>query len=397
MNEENINPSTRWRSLDSIPTSKHIEIIDTEILRIHGNKNYTIIKIYTDNGVTGIGETFPLKEQAELLSVYSEKIIGENPLNINQIRAKLPSEGNIGSAAAAGVEMALWDILGKIAGCPLHQLFGGAVRKNVRLYADVHAGHQVSIAPSKKPREVYTPQAYADACEEAVSMGYNILKIDLDVPQVKDKDTTSGHFDRREIKYRKRIIEKVRERIGDSVSVGIDLHRSLTPETVVRLSQEIEQFNILWLEDPVPEGDISSYAQLASDLSIPILSGEMVHNPNQLKRYMEPRKVDMMSIDISKTGVMDFREMENIMTRNTVPLVPGNNTGPFGTFAAVHMASVAQNLIALQHHGYRCDVWDDIAERTGSNLDLVTDGKVRLPKGNGIGLSLTTGNVTVHR
>lgn len=168
----------------------------------------------------------------------------------------LSGEGTIGGAtvtAISGIELALWDLIGRALNTPISTLFGGRLRESVRIYADCHAG------------ESHDPASYAERAREVVGAGFTAIKFDLDNPNPFTQDISNDPHPRRpwyepfnrtigaaELRWMVSVAEAIRGAVGDDIMLALDSHWKYAVPDAVRLAGALEPHNLLWLEDPVP-------------------------------------------------------------------------------------------------------------------------------------------------
>ncbi|MFP8958370.1 mandelate racemase/muconate lactonizing enzyme family protein [Natrialbaceae archaeon A-CW3] len=386
-----------WRDLtvteSARPPERDIKITDVERLVVRGNFPWSLIKVETDVGITGIGETFVGEESSDVAKRLRELLIGENPLDIGRLMDHLAGArtgtGAFGRSAFAGIEIALWDIKGKLLDVPVYELLGGKYRDEVRIYCDTHAGESLGEAQKHDPREVYTPESYARAARAVVEEGFTAIKFDLDVRTHRHVDTAARRLDNAAIEHKVSLIEAVREEIGYEIDLGVDLHWNFTVETATRLGRKLEPFDLAWIEDPVPPEKTAAHRRIANTVNVPILTGENVTTVAGFNDLLQQDALDIAAPDVNKTGgLRDLKRVANLCDLYGVPLAPHNISSPLGTVAGVHFAASIPNFIALEYHARDVPWWEDLVTRTGESGPIIDNGTVALPQGPGLGIEL---------
>lgn len=392
-----------WRDLRE--TDQHraperdVEITDVKTAVVEGNFPWVLVKVETDTDVYGVGEAFP-GPASEHVEFLKPGLVGQNPLDIDrlvehmtQLLSGLGGSTGYSQAAVSGIEIALWDIAGKLTGLPVYQLLGGKYRDEVRIYADCHAGEDLVESTATDPREVYTPDAYAQAAREVVDEGFDAMKFDLDV-KVEPADTATRRLSNDAIEHKVDIVRAVREEIGDDPILGFDLHWNFSVETATKIAEKLEAYDLDWIEDPVPPESPKTHRKVSEQTSTPVLAGENLTRVEEFVPFFTEQALDVVAPDIQKCGgLLEFRKIATVADAFDVPIAPHNVSSPIGTIASVHVCATVPNAFALEWHAREVPWWDDMHTRGG---DLIRDGRIRVPEAPGLGLSLDPDTVTEH-
>lgn len=389
-----MNGGVGWRDLSQGGTNRaearDVEITDVECAIISGNFPWNLIKVCTDAGEYGIGEAFtgPAGEYVEFLR---PGLIGENPYDFDrlvehmtQLVSGLGGTQGYSQAAVSGIEIALLDVAGKLFGLPVYQLLGGKYRDSVQIYADCHAGEALSDMAAADPREIYSPESYAEVAETVIDEGFSAIKFDLDV-KIEDSDTASRWLSNAAIEHKVEIVRAVRDAIGPDTILGFDLHWNYDVPTASRLAQKLEPFDLAWLEDPVPPDSVDAHQKVTESTTTPVLSGENVIRLEGFVPYLTAQAVDIIAPDLQKTGgLQEFRKIAALADAYNTPIAPHNISSPVGTMASVHACATVPNAIALEWHAREVDWWDDMH----TSDQLIEDGQITVPEEPGLGISL---------
>jgi L-alanine-DL-glutamate epimerase-like enolase superfamily enzyme len=382
-----------WRDLSdpgmSRVASRDVEITGLTSHVVGGNFPWNIITVQTSAGVTGVGEGFtgPLREHIEYLE---SGLVGENPHDVErltehmtQLLSGIGGGTGFSQAAVSGVETALWDAVGKLVDLPVYQLLGGKYREEIRIYCDSHAGAHLDEG-SEKSFEAYEPEAYADAAEAVIDDGFDALKFDLDVA-AGDADTATRRLANAAVEHKIDVVEAVRDRIGTDPLLAFDLHWNFTVETAQRVARELEEFDIAWLEDPVPPESAASHRRVTEATATPILTGENLTRVEGFLPFLTEGAIDVAAPDIQKCGgLSEFRRIAALADAVDVPMAPHNVASPIGTIASVHACATVPNAFVLEWHARDVDWWDDLY--VGD--PLIEDGHIQVPEDPGLGLDL---------
>lgn len=406
-----------------------MKIVDVRTAVVEANYDWTYIRVYTDRDIVGLGESFLAPGLTAIIRDLKPLLIGEDPRNLDKLWAKMRwaasgagSMGGIIYNAISGIEAALWDVIGKYYGAPIYQLLGGKFRDRVRIYADCHAGEALEaltpIMVARRPRwltpeggeamavaseinhpvhgraygspavlDAFTPEMYASRARQAADMGFTALKFDLDVPNPHTLDTQSGTLTRAEIRFMAALVEGVRGAVGDAVDIAFDCHWRYNVSDAQRLAHEIEPYNLMWLEDPVPPENVEALARVARLTRTPIASGENAYMRHGFREAFEKGALAIAAPDLQKTGgLLEGRKIADLADTYYVAVAPHCIASPIGTIASVHVAAAISNFLALEWHGMSVPFWNDLA--SGLDGPLIRDGYIEVPNGPGLGVDL---------
>ncbi|ELY93439.1 muconate lactonizing mandelate racemase protein [Natrialba hulunbeirensis JCM 10989] len=383
---------------------RDVEITDIKSCVVEGNFEWNLIKIETDAGVTGIGESYRGGGVPELVEYTKRFLIGENPLDVQRLYRRIIQEmsghgGTTGKVitAASGIEIALWDAAGKILDVPVYQLLGGKLRDEVRIYCDCHAGEAYAVDDGYTEyadADAYSPQAYADEARRVVDMGFTALKFDLDVEMDNDPDPYNGRLSNAAIEHKRQIVEAVREEIGYEIDLAFDCHWDYSVESAKRLAYELEEYNLMWLEDAVPPENMEAQKEVTKATRTPVATGENRFRVFELSDLIYDHGVDIVTPDPTTVGGLgETMRIADRAEENYIPLSPHNVCSPVGTMACVHLGAAIPNFDVLEYHALEVDWWDDLIQR---DEPLIQDGYIEVPETPGIGVELDEDVVEEH-
>lgn len=273
---------------------------------------HVLVKVITDEGIVGIGEAWrltPLAVAAFIHEALKPRLIGADPTCIEALWRKMYEAtfryGRKGMVinAISGVEIALWDILGKSCGQPVYKLLGGACWKRIRAYA--------SLPPYELPED-----AAADAGEMARE-GYHLVKLH-------QRDIES--------------VEQTRRAIGDKVELAVDVNGCWTPRRAVTMARRMEEFDVRWLEEPVsPMDDYDGLRFVRERSNIQIAAGENEYTHHGFKIILEKGAVDLLQPDVIKAGgLLCCRKILGMAEAWNLPLIPHSFYYGPGVAATAH-------------------------------------------------------------
>jgi galactonate dehydratase len=360
-----------------------LKITDIKTAEIGGHGYSLFVKIFTDEGIEGIGECIHGGDGVSLLVAdMAEMIKGKNPLDVDRlfesIRHRYIFNGALAGnvvTAMTGIEIALWDLAGKAMDQPVYRLLGGKFRDRIRLYCDCHAGRDDS------------PESYAERAKEVVAMGFDAIKFDIDNAQSGHKlDEFNWSVSPGELAEMVDKVAAVREAVGPEVDVAIDMHGRYDTHSAIRVAQAVEDFNLMWLEEPVPPENVDAMLEVKRSSSTPICAGENLYLRWGFRDLIEKQAVDVIMPDLPKCGgLSEGRKIANMAEVYYIPLAPHNVCGPLGTIASCHACATVPNFLVLEWHWVDRPHWHELVE---ADPPLIQDGYISLPDGPGLGIEL---------
>ncbi|WP_331234341.1 mandelate racemase/muconate lactonizing enzyme family protein [Natronorarus salvus] len=385
--------------------SRDVAITDIRTCVVEGNFEWNLIEIETDAGVTGIGESYRGGGVPELVEYTKRFLIGENPLDVERLFRRIVQEmsghgGTTGKVvtAASGIEIALWDAAGKILDLPVYQLLGSKFRDEVRIYCDCHAGEAYAVEDGYTEyadADAYSPEAYAAEARRVVDMGFSALKFDLDMEMDNDPDPTNGRLSNAAIHRKREIVEAVREEIGYEVDLAFDCHWDYSVESAKRLAYQLEEFELMWLEDPVPPENMRAQREVTGATRTPIATGENRFRVHELSELLYEHGVDVITPDPTTVGgLAETMRVADRAEENYIPISPHNVCSPVGTMACVHLGAAIANFDVLEYHALEVEWWDDLVTR---EEPLIDEGYIEVPETPGLGIELDYDVVEEHR
>lgn len=375
---------------------RDVEITDVETCVIEGNFEWNLVRVHTDAGVVGIGECYRGGAVTDVVEYMKRFLIGENPLDVERLFRRMVQEtsghgGTTGKAvtAATGVEIACWDIAGKITGLPVYQLLGGKYRDRIRLYCDCHAGEAYEVEDGyavAHDQEAYTAEAYAAEAQRVADMGFTALKFDLDQPEDNDPDPYNGRLDNKSIERKREIVEAVREAVGPEIDLAFDCHWDYSMDSAKRLCQALAPYDLVWLEDVIPPENMDAQREITRGADVPIATGENRFRVHEFKDLLYEFGVDIITPDPTTCGgLAETKAIANRAEENYIVCSPHNVCSPVGTMACVHLGAAMANLGVLEYHALEVDWWADLLER---DEPIIKDGHIEVPEEPGLGIEL---------
>ena len=368
-----------------------VEITDVQTTKVAGNFEWTLVRIYTDAGVTGTGEAVLGPKADEYIEHATNFLLGRNPLDVDPVMTDLFDRfahagglSGIAVTAFSGIDVALHDVAGKLLDVPAYRLLGGKHRDSIRVYCDSHAGEHMGSVDETDLDDPYAPEAYAAAAEAVVDDGFDALKFDLDATDRHEVDPKNRHLNARAIEYRAEIVRAATEAVGDRADVAFDCHWSWTGDSIRRLAKAIEPYDVWWLEDTVPpeNHDVQERVTHATDTTI--AAGENVYRVQGARRLVENEGIDVLHPDVPKTGgMLETKKMGDLAASYYIPLALHNVASPIGTMASAHVAAACKNFLAMEYHARDVEWWGDLVGE-----EIVEEGRIEIPEKPGLGVDL---------
>jgi L-rhamnonate dehydratase len=357
----------RIARVDSIPLSGHGE------QGAYGAPYGMVVRIVTDDGTVGYGETdsMPSVIKAiieapllnEMMSGLKWVLLGQDPLDIDALwrrmaRATLNySRDGATLQAMAAIDLALWDIKGKVLNVPVCELLGGARRRSLRCYATHPLGRDLA----ETHRFASTLR---DAGFSAVKFGWHPLGADA----VRDEA----------------IVRCLREAIGPGAELLIDGGLAWDVETALERVRRFEPYRLFWLEEPLAAYDFGGYARLAAASATPIAAGELASSAVELTRLVEQACVDILQVDISRVGLTQAMKVAALAAGRAIPCVNHSYGYGISLAASLHFAAAIERTSLFEYQATPNEIRDLLVPDTPRPVE----GRLALPQGPGLGVTI---------
>ena len=362
-----------------------------------------IIRIDTNQGVYGLGEVRDAASPTYALMLKS-RLLGENPLQVDRLFRKIKQFGGASRQAGGvcGVEMALWDIMGKVYNVPVYVLLGGKHRDKIRIYADT--------------TESDDPKIYAQRMKERKEvMGLTWLKMDLGVDAVADKPGTvtmrSGlsDWEKTEVPHPllamevtdkgiallEEYVAAVRDAVGMEIPLSMDHLGHVGVKSIIRLGKAYEKYNLSWIEDVIPWQYTDLLKQISAESPTPLLTGEDIYLKEGFQILCENHAVSKIHPDLATSGgILETHKIGDMAWEYGVPMAMHFAGTPVSCMANVHCAAATLNFLALENHSLDVPWWSDLVE--GVEKPIVNHGWIAVPDKPGLGITLNEDVVKAH-
>jgi len=353
-----------------------------------------ILRLWTDEGISGLGEAalaygIGATGATSLIEEMLRRIVlGRDARQIEAIWSDLYDHtfwakggGPILYAAVSAIETALWDIKGRALGVPVYELLGGRYRQEVRCYANGWSFRAV------------TPDETARAAEQAVAKGYDALKFyPLATPIRNHPNGIFAHVSRREFdrdfeRLAVARVRAVRDAVGPDVDLMVDMSAELTTDAIIRLGEKLQEFDLLFLEEPVDPFDPDAMKLVAERLSVPIAAGERLYTRYGFRRLFELRAAAIVQPDIGTVGgIMETKKIAAIAEMYNMRVQPHLCAGPVATAAALQLDACIPNFLIQELYPFR--VPEHFALVDAPLEPQVKNGRLTIPERPGLGVDL---------
>jgi galactonate dehydratase len=344
------------------------------------------VRLYTNNGIVGVGETYPFTEgQIGMLKDLEErswmgKILGRDPRDIEStwrdVFAQIAFHGWGGSdmRILTAINIAQWDILGKALGVPVYRLLGGKAQQKLRVYNTYTSYWTVNNMQMETDTEKIV--------KWLLERGIKAIKI---YPYEKVAEKTNGSYiSPADLENSLDWIKRIRDTGGNEMDIALDLSGQWNLPCALRIAKSLEPYKIMWLEDVLLQDNMQSYAVLARETSIPICISERLATRYQFREMLESKAVDIVMYDLTWCGgISEAKKISDLADTYYIPTAPHTCGGPILWFSSIHTATALTNFFIMEscYHFYNYQYPYFI-----KNVPVPQGGFVAPPEGPGLGI-----------
>jgi len=350
---------------------------------------YLFVEVTTDEGISGWGEITSTTKSANralasMLRQLGDRIIGDDPAKIEYIWHKIfrgfTYMGSRGAACecVSAIDIALWDIRGKVLGLPVYELLGGAVRDEIALYTH----------PDQS--KFTTKEGVIAEIQDIVNSGHTALKFDPYPYQRNGDEQRNGYLDgsmsRKDEFKAAELTALIRETAGPEVEILIDAHGRFDVPTAIRLCRSLEEAGqIDWFEEPVPPESYDALAQVRDKVNAAISVGERAHTKWDFVQLLERRLTDYIMPDVTWTGgISEMKKIATLAEAYYVPISPHDAGGPINVLAGAHVMMTVPNFYKLETSRWDLSGYNELMHTRLDN----SNGALKLPRVPGLGIEL---------
>jgi galactonate dehydratase len=344
------------------------------------------VRIHTDAGLIGLGETYPFPEAeaAVVKRSLAPILLGRDPSQIDRLWADMflaiSYAGWAGAEmrAISAIDMALWDLAGKALGVPVYQLLGGASHPRIRTYN--------------------TCYDHLDFLTEPVRLAQSLLDQNIRAMKIWPLDPIArenqGQFiTRGQMKRGLEPLRLIKQEFGDDMEVAMEFHGFWNLHSAIQIAQACEEYGPMWLEEMLPQDNLSAYAELASATSLPLCVSERLMTRWAYRELIDNGAARIVMPDISWCGGISEAKKIAVTAETALrPIAPHNCGGPVLHAATLHLSANVPNLFIMESvRRHYLDEYRGIVEQTA---EVGADGSFALPPGPGLGVELTEAVLT---
>ncbi|MDQ3811364.1 MAG: mandelate racemase/muconate lactonizing enzyme family protein [Chloroflexota bacterium] len=386
-----------------------MKITALETIHLAEFANVLWVRIYTDEGLIGLGETFfgAHTVAAYIHETVAPYLLGKDPLRIDHHARQLYGYLGFNSTGAeargnSAVDLALWDLFGKAVNQPVYQLLGGASRERIRIY-NTCAGYRYIRSRSAQAvdnwglatDEVIGPYEDLEAfLHRADELAHGLLDQGISGMKIWPFDlyaeASGGHdISSADLRTALEPFRKIRRAVGDAMDIMVEFHSLWDLPTARKITAALEEFNPYWFEDPIKMDNLAALAELARSTRVPITASETLGTRWSFRELFERRAVGVVMLDVSWCGgLSEARKIAAMAEAYQLPVAPHDCTGPVVLMASVHLSMNATN--ALIQETVRAFYRGWYTELV-TQLPRIENGQVYLPEGVGLCTELQPG------
>lgn len=357
-------------------------------------RNWIFVKVVTDQpGLWGWGEgTLEWHTRSVVAAIQDMEhlLVGEDPTRIEYLwqamfRAHFwHGNGPVRGTAISAIDLALWDILGKLHGVPCHKLWGGPVRDYVRTYSHLGGGkmedfYETDPADAKR---------FGELAKAAVEDGFTAFKT-MAVPETMPLEGLKP------IKYAYKCVEAMRRAVGDDIDIMVDCHARPSPQMGLMFAKALEPLGLYWFEEPCWPEAVEAMADISRAVVTPIATGERLITALQVRPFLEKRACSVVQTDITHTGgLTESRRIAALCETYRVSLAPHNPQGPVSTAASLELGLATPSYIICE--SVHLDVpWRSDIVKEGYTVEK--KGRIVRPSNRpGLGIEINEAELKKH-
>jgi galactonate dehydratase len=381
-----------------------MKITGIETLSAREFENVLWVRIHTDAGLIGLGETFygAGAVASHIHDTLATRLLGRDPLRIESIHKELMNlpmaQSSTGTEyrAASAIDIGLWDLWGKATNQPVHQLLGGLCRDNLRIY-NTCAGYQYVRNRDIRPVNTWnigTAGPYEDLqgfTTDAGALAENLLENGIAAMKIwpfdpAARETGGVDISTEQLKAALKPFELIRKRVGDRMEIMVEFHSLWNLTAAKRIARALEPYEPIWFEDPIRMNSSQALAEYARSTHVPVCASETLGSRWAYKEMLDRDAIGVVMVDLCWTGgLTEGRKIAAMAETYHKPFAPHDCIGPIGFAAAVHMSfSQPNTLIQESVRAFYTGWYKELV----TEVPVIRKGYVYPMEGPGLGTEL---------
>ncbi len=352
----------------------------------NAQRNWLLVKLNTDDpNMYGIGDASPMQDDALVMAMIEQMVekhlIGKDPLETEVHWTNLYQDfqargGRIASTAISGIDIALWDMKGRILDQPVWKLLGGAHRRSIRVYANGWYSN-----PG-------TAEQNAEEAKIVVDMGYTALKFDPFGQHNYYK------LSLKEAQLAEDRVAAVRQAVGPNVDILVEAHAKFDVMNAIQIGKRLEEYRPLFYEEPVSQERVSELLEVRNKVNIPIATGERLYTKFPFAEIVDRHAADVLQPDIANAGgITELKKIAIIAEAKHITMAPHNVCSPVGAMAEMHLDA---SIINFEIQEYHAEFYTEHYFTVLDGFPRQKDGYVELSDTPGLGLELNEAEIAAH-
>jgi L-alanine-DL-glutamate epimerase-like enolase superfamily enzyme len=374
-------PEPATTAVETAPEMKIKKIDVVRNLKFKGrNLQPMWVRLYTDNGIVGVGETYWNTEaQVGVLKDKKRMILGHDAIEMTTFMDDIRMDSWGGSSGAdmkiiSALNMAQWDILGKSANMPIYKLLGGKYRAKQRLYNTSNAVAGMNME------------------NDAEKMTKWLMEKGIKGVKIWPYDETANRNKGAYISLAEREkcldwVKRIRNTAGKDFEIGMEFHTRWNLPSALKIAKDLEPYEVMWIEDILGEDNMDAYATLCRDTSSTIAVSERLATKYRFREVLERKAADVIILDIAWCGgISEAKKIVDMADAYYIPFATHNYGGPLLWASSIHLATASKNCFITESSW---DMYTNVFPYFIKNVPQVVDGFVSPPEGPGIGLEFS--------
>ena len=363
--------------------SDRVRLADFKTFLVHdGYRTFVFLKLYTDDGLTGVGEGSTEWNELAVEAAIRQmcgRLRGADPFQTEALWEQLYRDSYwrndlIINSAISAIDQACWDLKGKKLGVPVYALLGGLRRERLRAYANAWYWGCT------------TPDDFARAARQVVAEGFTALKWD---PFGAADMTLSAAAMRAAVDN----VAAVRAAVGPDVDLCIEVHGRLAPAWAIEMARRLKPFDPFFYEEPVPPENFDALATVARAIEIPVATGERLTTKFLFRELLVRQAADIIQPDLCHAGgLTEVKKIAAMAEASYVRVAPHNATGPVGTAAAVQLDACIPNFLIQEYFVTQASWIDEVVQ----GAPRAVRGEIAVPDRPGLGVELDEAAALAH-